>query len=86
MNKIKDPKTSTAIAREPEAAGTPIVRKAPIGKGGGKAPANPKASGSPLRGKEPLVNPVADRNTEGPRHAGMTPRPTEKPITGGERG
>lgn len=42
----------------------------------------PKTSGAPERGKEPLVNPDADRNTEGPREAGATPRPTDKPITG----
>jgi hypothetical protein len=46
----------------------------------------PKTSGAPLRGKEPLVNSVADRNTEGPRHAGVTPRPTDKAIVGGDRG
>ena len=31
--------------------------------------------------REPFVNPLADRNTEGPRQAGMTPRPTDKPIS-----
>lgn len=29
---------------------------------------------------DPLRNPLANRNTEGPRHAGTTPRPTDKPI------
>lgn len=29
--------------------------------------------------KEPFVNPLADRNTEGQRVAGKTPRPTEHP-------
>lgn len=48
----------------------------------GKAP---KTSGAPKRGKEPLPNPIADRNTEGPREAGTTPRPTDKPIIGGQR-
>lgn len=50
------------------------------------APLHAKTSGAPLEGKEPLVNPSADRNTEGVRQAGMTPRPTDKPITGGDRG
>jgi hypothetical protein len=46
----------------------------------------PKMSGAPERGKEPLTNKLADRNTEGPREAGTTPRPTDKPIVGGDRG
>ncbi|WP_152529529.1 hypothetical protein [Aliihoeflea sp. 2WW] len=46
----------------------------------------PKTSGAPERGKEPLTNKLADRNTEGPREAGTTPRPTDKPIVGGDRG
>lgn len=45
-----------------------------------------KTSGAPERGKEPLTNKLTDRNSEGPREAGTTPRPTDKPIVGGDRG
>ena len=48
-------------------------------------PTAPKTSGAPNRGKEPLVNPTADRDKEGPRMPGTTPRPTDKPIEGGRR-
>ena len=46
----------------------------------------PKTSGAPERGKEPFVNKLADRNAEGIREAGATPRPTDKPIVGGDKG
>ena len=45
-----------------------------------------KTSGAPERGKEPLTNTLADRNSEALREAGTTPRPTDKPIVGGDRG
>jgi hypothetical protein len=47
---------------------------------------DPTNSEGQERGKEPLVNKIADRNAEGPREAGTTPRPTDKPIVGGDRG
>lgn len=46
----------------------------------------PKTSGAPQRGKEPLIDKLADRNVEGPRAAGVTPCPTDKPIVDGDRG
>lgn len=46
------------------------------------APAAPKTSGASEKSEEPLKNPLADRNGEGARQAGMTPRPTDKPIAG----
>lgn len=49
----------------------------------GKAP---ETSGAPERGKEPFLNKSADRNSEGIREAGATPRPTDKPIVGGDKG
>jgi hypothetical protein len=52
----------------------------PIGDDSQNAPRAPKTSGAVRKGKEPLVNPAADRNVEGSRQAGMTPRPTDKPI------
>jgi hypothetical protein len=54
----------------------------PVGGDSQNAPRAPKTGGGARKGKEPLVNPVADRNVEGPRQAGMTPRPTDKPIAG----
>lgn len=51
-----------------------------------QAPHAPRTSGAPERGKEPLVDAIADRNVEGPREAGATPRPTDKPIVGGDKG
>ncbi|GHC79492.1 hypothetical protein [Limoniibacter endophyticus] len=44
----------------------------------------PKTSGAAPQGKEPLPNPIADRNPQGPREAGITPRPTDKPVIGGD--
>jgi hypothetical protein len=35
-------------------------------------------SGGAAAEPDPLRNPSANRNTEGPRHAGATPRPTGK--------
>jgi hypothetical protein len=83
---------------KPKDAHTPNVR-GPAGRGvpekdesadlvndeRSEAPHAPKTSGAPKRGKEPLVNPTADRNKEGPRMSGTTPRPTDKPIVGGSR-
>jgi hypothetical protein len=37
-------------------------------------------SGGAAAEPDPLRNPIANRNTEGPRHAGVTPRPTDKPV------
>lgn len=82
MAEVKNPKD--AVVREPDAAGAPVERRDPAGKPA--APVAPKTSGAPVEGKEPLVNPAADRNTEGARQAGVTPRPTDKPIVGGDRG
>lgn len=37
-------------------------------------------SGGAAPKPDPLRNPVANRNTEGPRQAGVTPRPTDRPV------
>ena len=51
MPDVKDPKTSGAIIREPEAAGIPIERKDLTGKDIGAEPAKPTTAGAvPLRG------------------------------------
>lgn len=67
------------IIDETNAAGTPVERK-------GKTPAAPKTSGAAVETDDTSRSPVANRNEEGPRHAGATPRPTDKPIVGGNRG
>jgi len=38
---------------------------------------NPKTSGAPAPGQDTSRSPVANRNREGPRQAGMTPRPKD---------
>ena len=48
-------------------------------------PAVPKTSGAPLPAKDMSKSDVANRDP-GARKAGATPRPTDKPITGGDRG
>ncbi|HEV2898520.1 MAG TPA: hypothetical protein VGX71_11935 [Pseudaminobacter sp.] len=45
-----------------------------------KEPRMKPMSGGAAPEPDPLRNPVANRNTEGPRQAGVTPRPTDKPI------
>jgi hypothetical protein len=45
-----------------------------------KEPRKMPMSGGAKPEPNPLRNPIANRNTEGPRHAGTTPRPTDKPI------
>lgn len=65
---------------EPSTGGMRDETFNPVGDDSQNAPSAPKTSGRARKGKEPLVNPVADRNVEGPRQAGMTPRPTDKPI------
>ncbi len=73
--------------RDAEAAGMPADQTRDIVDGEAEqSPEAPKLGGAPERGKEPATNPLADRNVEGVRQAGATPRPTEKPIVGGERG
>jgi hypothetical protein len=41
--------------------------------------ANPMSGGAAVE-PDPLRDPIANRNTEGPRQAGVTPRPTDKPT------
>lgn len=50
----------------------PILAKKP-------ASANPMSGGAAVE-PDPLRDPIANRNTEGPRQAGVTPRPTDKPT------
>jgi hypothetical protein len=56
----------------------------PGGDGTGNDPSDkaiaPKTSGAATPGPDTSKNPVANRNTSGPRKAGATPRPTGKPL------
>lgn len=63
-------KNLTDVADETSSKDTPVV---------------PKTSGAAKPADGTAKNPVADRNP-GPRQAGTTPRPTDKPISGGDRG
>jgi hypothetical protein len=45
-----------------------------------EAPVNPKSSGAAKPGPDTSKSRVANRDTEGPRKASTTPRPTDKPI------
>lgn len=73
-----------AIIDETRAAGMPAERK-------GKTPREepgpvvPKTSGASAK-PDTSRSSVANRNTEGPRQAGTTPRPMDKPIVGGDKG
>lgn len=46
------------------------------------SPAVPRTAGAPEAGPDTSRSRVANRDTEGPRKAGTTPRPTDKPVTG----
>lgn len=84
MAEVKKLENETVID-ETNASGTPVQRK-------GKtpceepAPVAPKTSGAPENGPDTSRSTAANRNPEGPRQAGTTPRPTDKPIVGGGRG
>jgi len=43
-------------------------------------PPNPKMSGAPAPGPDTSRSPVVNRDREGPRQAGATPRPKENPV------
>jgi len=54
-----------------------------FGRGDGKsraAPPSPKTSGAPVPAPDISRSPLANRNTEAPRQAGMTPRPTDDAV------
>lgn len=73
-----------AVIVETDAAGTPVQRKDKTPNE--ESPTNvPKTSGAPEGEADTSKSPVANRN-KGPRQAGVTPRPTDKPIVGGDRG
>lgn len=84
MGEVKRIEAETLID-ETDAPGIPVQRK---GKTPGEepAPVAPRTSGAPIDDTDTSRSPVANRDTEGHRKAGTTPRPTEKPIVGGDRG
>jgi hypothetical protein len=68
--------------RTPEAPGIRKDRRDMQRKDGGQAPTVPKTAGAPKPKPDTSKSPVANRDMEGQRKAGSTPRPTDKPITG----
>lgn len=70
--------------RIPDDAGTSTSKRDIAGGDARQAPAPPETSGrSP---EEDTGNAMANRDREGPRQAGATPRPSDKPIIGGGKG
>lgn len=83
---MADPKTfsDTPPLREDQGAGVPSDdKRSTIRNEQSDTPEKPM-SGAVRRENEPLKNKLANRNP-GARQAGITPRPTDKPITGGSR-
>lgn len=83
MADVKKLEDETVID-ETNAPGTPVQRKGKTPREE-PAPVAPKTSGAPEPEPDTSRSPVANRNQEGPRQAGTTPRPTDKPIVGGGR-
>jgi len=77
MNEVKRLETENLID-ETDAPGTPAQRRRKL-PGEEPAPAVPKTSGAPADEPDTSRSPVANRNSEGPRQAGVSPRPTDKP-------
>ena len=77
--------TNTPPVRSPDSGGARTDKRDIAGNDHREAPVAPKTSGA--SGEEDTSkSPVANRDAEGPRKAGVTPRPTDKPIVGGDRG
>jgi hypothetical protein len=72
--------TNTPPTRTPTTGG---LSNEEFDRGTGKGrqpPPNPKTSGAAAPGPDTSRSPVANRNREGPRQAGATPRPKSNPI------
>lgn len=63
--------------RQPEARGIPVDRPDPPPKRRDKTP---KLAGAAKPAPDTIKSRIANRDLEGPRKAGPTPRPTDKPI------
>ena len=73
----------TPPVRSPDKGGVPNEVTTPAGDDSAEAPPAPRTSGGSAPHGEAFPNPVANRNTGktgAPRQAGVTPRPTDKPL------
>lgn len=67
--------------RSPEADGLNTSEEPDaLGRDRGKAPSAPKTAGAAMPGPDTSKSPIANRDLDGRRQAGTTPRPTEKPL------
>lgn len=80
---MPDPKNNPPF-EEAEGEGVPTDDQKDVIGNEQTEPPDRAMSGAVEKQDEPLKNPTADRNP-GRRQAGMTPRPTDEPITGGSR-
>jgi hypothetical protein len=68
--------------RAADPGGLTDEQRDPTRADGNEAPTVPKTSGAARPAPDTSKSRVANRDTEGPRKAGATPRPTRKPISG----
>lgn len=78
--------TNTPPVRSPDDGGTRTEKRDLAGNDKRQAPAALKTSGASSEARDTSKSDVANRDIEGPRKAGLTPRPTDKPIVGGDKG
>lgn len=80
---MADPKEPNTTAIGKPAVQSPdrdqLIDETVRGEEAGEPRVKPLSGGAPAE-PDPLRNPSANRNTEGPRHVGATPRPTDKPV------
>jgi hypothetical protein len=74
------PGSAIPDVRSADPAGMPDDKRRPVADDGATAPASPKMSGAAKPARDRSKSPVANRDTEGPRKAGATPRPTDEPL------
>jgi len=80
-----DAPTWSPPVEEPETEGLPDEKRDPNPDENRDPPVHAKTSGAADKSKDPLPDPFDKRKSDAPREAGVTPRPTDKPITGGDR-
>ncbi|HWK64407.1 MAG TPA: hypothetical protein VNS34_05680 [Rhizobiaceae bacterium] len=66
--------------RAPETEGLPHKRRDEMNTDKGGAPVNPDTSGEAPPSADPLKDPFAERRSDAPDQANVTPRPTDNPI------
>ncbi|MER2536389.1 MAG: DUF2934 domain-containing protein [Rhizobiaceae bacterium] len=74
------PGSAIPDVRSADPAGMPDDKRPPVANDSATAPASPKMSGAAKPARDRSKSPVANRDTEGPRKAGATARPTDKPL------